>query len=99
MPTGTLIRKIHRQSWLTHSQPAQRWPDDRGNQGRDAEQRQCGALFLRRKTVDQNSLAAGLQSAAGQALNDAEQDHLLQAGRQAAQDAEASVKMAIDSRK
>ena len=64
---------------------AQRRPDDRREQGGDAEHRHGRSLLLPREGIQQDALAAGLQSAAGQPLQHAEQDQLIQAGRHAAQ--------------
>ena len=64
---------------------AERRPDDRREQRGDAEERLRGALFLRRKRVEQHALARRLQSAAGQALQHARDDQHVEARRHAAQ--------------
>ena len=59
--------------------------DDRRHQGRQAEQRHRHALLFARKGVEQHALAGGLKTAAGQALDHAEQDQLIEAGGHPAQ--------------
>ena len=64
---------------------AQRRADDRGDQPRHAEHRHGRALLLGREAVDQDPLAGGLESAAGDALDHPEEDQLLETGGKAAQ--------------
>ena len=59
--------------------------DDRREQGRQAEQRHRHALLFPREGVEQNRLAAGLQTAACQTLDDAEQDQLTETAGHSAQ--------------
>src|SRR6185503_12484448 len=63
--------------------PQRRTDDWRDNRGQP-EQRHGRALLLGRKGVKQDPLAARLEPAARQSLDYPEQDHLLQAGREAA---------------
>src|SRR5207247_535622 len=70
---------------VDHEPAAQSRADDGRQQGRDPEQGHRGSLLLGREAVQQDPLAARLQPAAGQALDDPEQDDLPQAGGQAAQ--------------
>src|SRR5215469_3785732 len=55
---------------------AQGRADDWRNQGSKAKQGHRYALLFRRKSVEQHPLGAGLQTAARQALDHAEQDQL-----------------------
>src|SRR5271154_1245763 len=67
-------------------QPAtQGWTDDWRQQSRQAEQRHRHALLFWREGVQQNGLTAGLQTAACQTLNDAEQDELTETAGHSAQ--------------
>ena len=63
---------------------AQRRPDDGRDHGSEPEQGHGRALLLGREGVDQDPLAARLEPAAGQPLDHPEQDHLRQAGGEAA---------------
>ncbi len=73
---GTLIKKMIAPV-IVDAQPAtERGSDDRAENGGDTEQRHGRTLFLFGECIEQDSLAAGLQSAPGQSLNDAEYDHL-----------------------
>ena len=78
---------------------AERRPDDRRQQRRDAEQRHAPCpCFSGGKRIEQHSLAGRLQSAAGQSLQHAEHDQLLRLVAMP-HSAEASVNTAIESRK
>ena len=66
-------------------QPPRVGPTHRCDERRKAEQRHRRALLLLREGVKQHALAAGLQTAAGQALEHAEYDQLAQAAGHAAQ--------------
>ena len=57
---------------------AERRPEHRRDQGRDAEERLRRALLLGREGVDQHGLRDRLQPAAAQPLEDAEDDQLRQ---------------------
>jgi hypothetical protein len=70
---------------LDREPAAERGTDDRGQQGRHAEERHRGALLLGGKRVQQDALARRLKAAAGEALQGAEKDDLPQAGRHAAE--------------
>ena len=59
--------------------------DDRRDQRRQAEQRHRHALLFPREGVQQHPLAAGLQTAARQTLDDAEQDQLTETAGHSAQ--------------
>ena len=64
---------------------AERGADDRAEDGGDAEQRHGRALLLFGEGVEQDALAAWLEPATGESLDDAEQNHLRETGREAAQ--------------
>ena len=63
---------------------AQGRADHRRNQHGKAEQRHCHALPFPREGVEQYPLTAGLQTAAGESLDDTEQDQLTQTAGQSA---------------
>ena len=66
-------------------QPPSVGPRIGAEQGGNGEERHGRALLFGRKGVEQHPLRAGLQAAAGQTLDHAKQNQLLQAGRHAAQ--------------
>ena len=63
---------------------AQRRTEHRCNESRDAEEGLRGALLLGRKGIEQDTLAGGLEPAAGKTLHHAEEDQLIQTRRHAA---------------
>ncbi len=66
---------------------AQHRPDDRGEDHADAVHRHGLPVLLRREALHQDALGGGLEPAAAQALEDAEEDQPAQGGRGGAQEA------------
>ena len=70
------MKKIQRQEYWSVIQPPSVGPTHWSDEGGDAEEGLRGALLLGRKGIEQDALAAGLQTAAGETLHDAKKDQL-----------------------
>ncbi len=74
-PPGILIGNVTSHGWSDHGR----------QQCGNAKQSLGGALLLRGKAIQQNRLAGGLETAAGETLHYREEDQLAQTHRHAAQ--------------
>ena len=73
-PPGVLIGDVTPQGWSNHGR----------QQCGNAKEGLSGALLFRRKAIQQNRLAGGLKTAAGETLHHPEEDQLAETRRHAA---------------
>ena len=72
IPTGMLTKKDPAPGVVVSDPSAERWTDGRRHDHRNAVNRESHAALCRRKRVGQDGLLTGLQPAAADALQDAE---------------------------